>query len=375
MSSRRCRRVGWCLALLVLMLLPPLVLDGSWLRVGQYVMIGAVGAIGLTLLTGQAGPALPRARVLPVRGRHLVLRAGGRRRRRPRRLRAAAAARRRGRGRGDGGAGPGVRPGRRTRPRHLPGRRHAVAGLPRALPRPGAALDHRRHRQRAQPGRLRGVRVLLRSQRPRAVGVRHRDGRQRAALVPVRRVHRDRVRPRAGRGAQPARAGRGGRSATTRRRPRPSGVPGPAGPVRGVRGVVRLRGPGRRHDGHLVRPAQARRERVRRHLEHRGLHRLPRDGDHRGHGLRARAPSSVPCSSTGCRRRLELSIGGFGSGAGAVTPAILTSFVFGAAIIGVVLFEPGGLAAIGRRLAAASASPLPAASPPSDPPPATSKGS
>ena len=36
-------------------LTPPLYLDASWLRVGQYVMIGAVGAIGLTLLTGQAG--------------------------------------------------------------------------------------------------------------------------------------------------------------------------------------------------------------------------------------------------------------------------------------------------------------------------------
>jgi branched-chain amino acid transport system permease protein len=43
-------------ALIALALLtPPLYLDASWLRVGQYVMIGAVGAIGLTLLTGQAG--------------------------------------------------------------------------------------------------------------------------------------------------------------------------------------------------------------------------------------------------------------------------------------------------------------------------------
>lgn len=81
----------------------------------------------------------------------------------------------------------------------------------------------------------------------------------------------------------------------------------------------------------------------------------------------------------GLPKSLELAVGGSGlfggAGAGAVTPAILTSFVFGAAIIGVVLFEPGGLAAVGRRLTAAVTSPLPAASPPSEPPPAMSKGS
>lgn len=52
---------------------------------------------------------------------------------------------------------------------------------------------------------------------------------------------------------------------------------------------------------------------------------------------------------------LTLMIGGnevFGSGATAVTPAIFTSFVYGTAIIVVVLFEPGGLAALGRRLKA-----------------------
>ena len=34
------------------------------------------------------------------------------------------------------------------------------------------------------------------------------------------------------------------------------------------------------------------------------------------------------------------------------TPIILTQFIYGAAIIAVVIFEPGGLAAIGRRLGA-----------------------
>lgn len=39
-----------------------------------------------------------------------------------------------------------------------------------------------------------------------------------------------------------------------------------------------------------------------------------------------------------------------GTGGGAITPIILTQFIYGAAIIAVVMFEPGGLAAIGRRL-------------------------
>jgi len=40
-----------------------------------------------------------------------------------------------------------------------------------------------------------------------------------------------------------------------------------------------------------------------------------------------------------------------GTGEGAVTPVLISSFVYGAAIILVVLLEPGGLAAIGRRIA------------------------
>jgi branched-chain amino acid transport system permease protein len=35
---------------------------------------------------------------------------------------------------------------------------------------------------------------------------------------------------------------------------------------------------------------------------------------------------------------------------GSVTPVLVSSFVYGAAIVLVVLFEPGGLAAIGRRV-------------------------
>ena len=43
------------LAVLVLILSVPLVATAAWLRVGEYVMIGAVAAIGLTMLTGHAG--------------------------------------------------------------------------------------------------------------------------------------------------------------------------------------------------------------------------------------------------------------------------------------------------------------------------------
>jgi branched-chain amino acid transport system permease protein len=39
-----------------------------------------------------------------------------------------------------------------------------------------------------------------------------------------------------------------------------------------------------------------------------------------------------------------------GTGGGAITPIIITQFVYGAAIVAVVMFEPGGLAAIGRRV-------------------------
>jgi branched-chain amino acid transport system permease protein len=39
-----------------------------------------------------------------------------------------------------------------------------------------------------------------------------------------------------------------------------------------------------------------------------------------------------------------------GTGGGAITPIILTQFIYGAAIVAVVIFEPGGLASVGRRL-------------------------
>jgi branched-chain amino acid transport system permease protein len=46
--------VAW-LALLLVLLALPLYIDAAWLKAGQYMMIGAVGAIGLTLLVGQTG--------------------------------------------------------------------------------------------------------------------------------------------------------------------------------------------------------------------------------------------------------------------------------------------------------------------------------
>nr|WP_228688397.1 MULTISPECIES: branched-chain amino acid ABC transporter permease [Amycolatopsis] len=48
------KALAW-VALLVVLLAIPLYLDAAWLKAGQYMMIGGVGAIGLTLLVGQAG--------------------------------------------------------------------------------------------------------------------------------------------------------------------------------------------------------------------------------------------------------------------------------------------------------------------------------
>jgi len=48
------RAVGWVVLLVVLLALPLYIPQGL-LSAGQYVMIGAVGAIGLTLVVGQAG--------------------------------------------------------------------------------------------------------------------------------------------------------------------------------------------------------------------------------------------------------------------------------------------------------------------------------
>ncbi|HVW44031.1 MAG TPA: branched-chain amino acid ABC transporter permease [Amycolatopsis sp.] len=48
------RATAWLVLLLVLLALP-LYLQAQWLKAGEYAMVGAVGAIGLTLLFGQAG--------------------------------------------------------------------------------------------------------------------------------------------------------------------------------------------------------------------------------------------------------------------------------------------------------------------------------
>lgn len=57
----------------------------------------------------------------------------------------------------------------------------------------------------------------------------------------------------------------------------------------------------------------------------------------------------------GLQKVLELSTAGTNVFGPSFTPVIITQFVYGAAIVLVVLFEPGGLAAIGRRLSAALA--------------------
>ncbi|WP_245574146.1 branched-chain amino acid ABC transporter permease [Amycolatopsis nigrescens] len=51
---RLLKAAAW-LALFVVLLALPLYVDAAWLKAGQYMMVGAVGAIGLTMLVGQAG--------------------------------------------------------------------------------------------------------------------------------------------------------------------------------------------------------------------------------------------------------------------------------------------------------------------------------
>lgn len=48
-------RIAGVLAVIVVLLALPLYVPGEWLKVGTWAMTGAVGAIGLTILTGQAG--------------------------------------------------------------------------------------------------------------------------------------------------------------------------------------------------------------------------------------------------------------------------------------------------------------------------------
>lgn len=52
---RRIGRIAAVLAVIAVLLVLPLYVPGEWLKVGTWVMTGAVGAMGLTVLTGQAG--------------------------------------------------------------------------------------------------------------------------------------------------------------------------------------------------------------------------------------------------------------------------------------------------------------------------------
>lgn len=54
-GTERLWRIVALVALVVLLMLIPLYATAAWLRVGEYVMVGAVAAIGLTMLTGHAG--------------------------------------------------------------------------------------------------------------------------------------------------------------------------------------------------------------------------------------------------------------------------------------------------------------------------------
>src|SRR5680860_659269 len=145
------RRVAWLVAVLVLLAVP-LYVSSSWLRVGEFVMIGAVGAIGLTLLTGQAGQlSLGTPFFMLVGGTAYCVLAG-------RSTGLAAAARRRRRRAHRRRVRPGVRTRGGSRRGHLPGGGDAVAGLPRPLPRAVAVPADRRHLEREDPGGAVGVR-------------------------------------------------------------------------------------------------------------------------------------------------------------------------------------------------------------------------
>jgi branched-chain amino acid transport system permease protein len=54
-GTPRLRRIGGIVAVAVVLVLVPFYASAAWLRVGEYAMVGAVAAIGLTMLTGHAG--------------------------------------------------------------------------------------------------------------------------------------------------------------------------------------------------------------------------------------------------------------------------------------------------------------------------------
>ncbi len=316
------------------------------------------------------GPTLPGPRLLPRRGRLRLHLAG----RRPR-PRAAARARRAPRGPAGRRGGRTVQPGRRPGARHLPGRRHPRAGLPRP-PRPAhRGLRHRRLQRPlgapADPRRLLVRRRRLRT--PRAGRAVRRRG---TAVVPGPRpagrhlVDRARHPARTPR-ARPDRAARQrdrGLGAGRRRRPLPLG---------GLRRVLHVRGTGRGVARAGLPPGRPRllRPHPLRRLSRDDRHLWPRLGrrGHRGRRLRHRAaPADDPL------RRPTAPGGRPGTTDGGVGPTEAARYLYGAAIVLVLLYAPDGLHGLARRARARiRARPWPAArtrspkSSPTDPTSAT----
>lgn len=286
------------------------------------------------------GTALPRPRLLPRR-RRVRLHLAGRRpgtgpADRPRRAPRGA----------DGGPGRrAVQSRRRPGQGHLPGHRHPRPGLPRP-PRPA----HRRvgHRRLQRPLRAPALRRRVhlrrgrRTERPRCAV--RRGG---AAVVPgpgavrAHLVHRPRSAP------LPTRPGAGRPPRQRDRRRRDGRRRGPA-PLRRVRGVVDVRGPRRGAAGARLPPGGARllRTCAVRRLPRHDRHRRPRLGRrrHRRRRLRHRAaaaddPLRRPAPAG---RRAN-------STEGAVGPTEAARYLYGAAIVLVLLYAPDGLHGLVRR--------------------------
>lgn len=297
-------------------------------------------------------PALHGARLLPRRRRLRLLPLRRRRHGRTRRPRPARLARRRPRGGSIGPGRRGVQPHRRPAARRVPRHRHPRADLHRAARALQRTRPHRRlQRPRGPPAQP--LRPHLRRHRtPRRPGAVRR---RREALVP-------RSDPAPRRGALRQGSPQGPPGTRHERHPGPPdrrrshGHPRGPLPRRRLRPVLHVRGSG----GRPARPGlPAHRAGV---LRHGALPRIPGHDRHRRSRLGRRR---------GGRRRLRLppaaaphplqrrAAPGLRPGDGRDRPGEASRYLYGAAVVAVVLFLPGGLV----RLAAGK----PKSPPPADP--------
>lgn len=287
-------------------------------------------------------PALHGPRLLPRRRRLRLLRLRRRREGRPHRIRPAGLARRRPRRRPRGPGGRCVQPHRGPAARRVPRYRHPCPDLhrparPLQRPRPHGRLQRTRGAP-AQPLR----RHLRRQRAPRRPGALRL---RREALVP-----RPRPPPR-GRPVRP-------RSPSRPSRPRHERHPGPPdrrrrhghprGPLprRRLRPVVDVRG-ARRRPARAGLPAD--RAGV---LRHAALPRVPGHDRHRRSrfgrrcGDRRRLRLPAPAAPQPVQRRASLVSA---PGTGGIAPGEAARYLYGAAVVAVVLFLPGGLVRLAAR--------------------------